>query len=131
MSKNKQLMVSGLLTRLVSYWAVFTIDATSHETAKASYCKIAKFGGLEATEDSGKHFLAQARKPWLLIIDNADSYQLKFEKLIVPGKRGHVIITTRNPNLRRQGNAGYTRLKGLKEGDALDLLMKVAGILRP
>jgi hypothetical protein len=88
-------------------------------------------GGLEATEDSGKHFLSQATKPWLLIIDNADSPDLHFERLIVPGERGHILVTTRNPSLRRQGNVGNVELKGLKERDAFQLLMRVADIKQP
>ncbi|OQD66263.1 hypothetical protein PENDEC_c060G02266 [Penicillium decumbens] len=113
------------------YWAVFTIDASSHQTAKDSFCKIGKIGGLEATEDSGKHFLSQATKPWLLIIDNADSPDLSFKRLIVPGERGHILVTTRNPSLRRQGNVGNVELKGLKEEEAFRLLMKVADITPP
>lgn len=88
-------------------------------------------GGLEATEDSGKHFLSQARKNWLLIIDNADKPDLKFENFIVPGERGHILVTTRNPSLRRQGNVGSMEVKGLKQRDALHLLMKVVDIIPP
>ena len=114
-----------------SYWAIFTIDASSAQTAKESFCKVGRMGGLEATEDSGKHFLSQARKNWLLIIDNADKPDINFESLIVPGERGHILVTTRNPTLRRQGNVGSVEVKGLKQREALHLLMKVAGILPP
>ncbi|CAG8908840.1 unnamed protein product [Penicillium egyptiacum] len=113
------------------YWAIFTIDASSTQTAKESFCRIGRMGGLEATEDSGKHFLSQARKNWLLIIDNADKPDIKFENLIVPGERGHILVTTRNPSLRRQGNVGSVEVKGLKQREALHLLMKVADILPP
>ncbi|CDM32509.1 unnamed protein product [Penicillium roqueforti FM164] len=88
-------------------------------------------GGLEATEVSGKHFLSQARKNWLLIIDNADKPDLKFENFIVPRERGHILVTTRNPSLQRQGNVGSMEVKGLKQRDALHLLMKVVDIIPP
>ncbi|KAJ5583501.1 hypothetical protein N7535_002121 [Penicillium sp. DV-2018c] len=114
-----------------NYWAVFTIDASSHQTAKESFCKIGRIGGLESTEESGKHFLSQARKPWLLIIDNADSPDLRFERLTVPGERGHILVTTKNPSLRRLGNVGSMEVKGLKEREAFQLLMKVADIIPP
>lgn len=113
------------------YWAIFTIDATSPETAKQSFCKIGRMGGLEATEESGKHFLSQTQKPWLLIIDNADKPDMKFESLIIPGEGGHILVTTRNPSLRRQGNVGSVEVKGLREKEALQLLMKVADIRPP
>ncbi|KAJ6178279.1 hypothetical protein N7519_008740 [Penicillium mononematosum] len=113
------------------YWAIFTIDASSTQTAKESFCRIGRMGGLEATEDSGKHFLSQARSNWLLIIDNADKPDIKFENLVVPGDRGHILVTTRNPSLRRQGNAGSVEVKGLKQREALHLLMKVADIIPP
>lgn len=88
-------------------------------------------GGLEATEDSGKHFLSQSQKAWLLIIDNADKEDIKFESLVVPGERGHILVTSRNPDLRRQGNVGAVEVKGLREGEAFKLLMKVADIVPP
>ncbi|KAJ6095744.1 hypothetical protein N7486_006490 [Penicillium sp. IBT 16267x] len=114
-----------------NYWAIFTIDASSPETAKQSFCKIGRMGGLEATEDSGKHFLSQSQKTWLLIIDNADKEDIIFESLVVPGERGHILVTSRNPDLRRQGNVGAVEVKGLKKQEAFKLLMKVADILPP
>lgn len=81
--------------------------------------------------ESGKHFLSQARKPWLLIIDNADNPDINFEGLLVPGETGHILVTTRNPSLRRQGNVGSLEVKGLKEREAFQLLMKVADIIPP
>lgn len=92
---------------------------------------IARKGGLESTEESGKHFLSQARKPWLLIIDNADRRELIFENLIPPGENGHVLVTTQNPSLRRQGSVGSIEFTALGKKDALRLLLKISGIRRP
>ncbi|KAK9852217.1 hypothetical protein MYU51_008583 [Penicillium brevicompactum] len=113
------------------YWAIFTIDASSTQNAKQSFCRIGQMGGLQATEESGKHFLSQSSKPWLLIIDNADRSDMRFGNLIVPGERGHVIVTTRNPSLRRQGNVGSFEVAGLREKEAFQLLMRVADITPP
>lgn len=88
-------------------------------------------GGLEATESAGKHWLSQLTEPWLLIIDNADNRQLVLKDLFPYGDRGHILITTRNRDFRNEGTAGSLELKGLKEDEALDLLLKRADIPRP
>ena len=113
------------------YWAVFTIHATSIETAKDSFARIGKIGGLEATEGAGKYWLSQLEEPWLLIIDNADNPDLDLASFFPDGDRGHILITTRNPDFRSHGTGGSVELKGLKEQDALLLLLKRAGVPRP
>ncbi|KKZ61534.1 hypothetical protein EMCG_03895 [[Emmonsia] crescens] len=113
------------------YWAVFTIDATSSRLAAESYSVIGKLGGLEGTESSGKYFLSQAREPWLLIIDNADSPDIDLPKLFPPGNRGHILVTTRNRDFQDFGNAGSIELGGLEEEEALYLLLRSARISTP
>ncbi|KAJ5113201.1 hypothetical protein N7456_001735 [Penicillium angulare] len=113
------------------YWAILTIDASSLDTAKKSFSTIGRIGGLEATEDSGKHFLSQSKSPWLLIVDNADNPELDFENLVPPGGGGHILVTTRNPLLRRKENVGSVQLDGMESSDALNLLLKVAGLHQP
>ncbi|TVY40129.1 Nephrocystin [Lachnellula subtilissima] len=113
------------------YWAVFTIHAASIETAKDSFAKIGKLGGLEDTENAGKYWLSQLEEPWLLIIDNADNPGLDLTSLFPEGDSGTILITTRNPDFRSYGNSGNIELKGLKEGEALHLLLKQADVPRP
>ncbi|TVY80281.1 Nephrocystin-3 [Lachnellula suecica] len=113
------------------YWAVFTIHAASAETAKDSFAKIGKIGGLEDTESAGKDWLSQLEEPWLLIIDNADSPDLDLLSFFPEGDNGTILITTRNPDFRSHGNAGEIELKGLKEEEALRLLFKHADVSRP
>ncbi|THD00222.1 hypothetical protein EYZ11_000272 [Aspergillus tanneri] len=113
------------------YWAVFTIDATTPTLAAKSFAAIGKIGGLEGTESSGKYFLSQAREPWLLIIDNADSPNLHLPSLFPPGNRGHILVTTRNRVCRKYGNVGSIELGGLQEKEALYLLLKSAMIDTP
>lgn len=114
-----------------SYWAVFTIDATTSRLAAESYSAIGKIGGLEGTESSGKYFLSQVREPWLLIIDNADNPDIHLPNLFPPGNRGHILVTSRNRNLQDYGNAGSIELGGLKEEEALYLLLRSARISTP
>ncbi|KAG9240336.1 tetratricopeptide repeat domain protein [Calycina marina] len=113
------------------YWAVFTIRATSVETAKDSFAGIGKIGGFGETEGAGKSWLSQLEERWLLIIDNADNPDLNLADLFPEGDRGHILITTRNPDFRSHGTAGSVELKGLKEQEALHLLLKRADIPRP
>jgi tetratricopeptide (TPR) repeat protein len=86
---------------------------------------------LEATESAGKHWLSQLDEPWLLIIDNADNPELDLRTLFPEGDRGHLLITTRNPDFRSYGTSGSIELKGLEEKDALRLLLQLADIPRP
>ncbi|KAK2736911.1 hypothetical protein FQN57_000514 [Myotisia sp. PD_48] len=113
------------------YWAVFTIDASSQDRAAESFARIGEIGGMQSTEQAGKYFLQQAQKPWLLIIDNADKPDLDIEKLFPSADKGHLLVTTRNPDLRKYGNVGSLELLGLSEEDALHLLLKSAWIARP
>lgn len=114
-----------------SYWAIFTINASTSETAKEGFCEIARIGGLALTEDSGKHFLSRSKKPWLLILDNVDDPDMIFETLMPTSRAGHILVTTQNPNLRKNANVGSRELQGLRKPDALQLLLKVACIHRP
>lgn len=114
-----------------SYWAIFTIDATTLRLAAESYSTIGKIGGLEGTESSGKYFLSQIREPWLLIIDNTDNPDIHLPNLFPPGNRGHILVTTRNRDFQDYGNVGSIELGGLKEEEALYLLLRSARISMP
>ncbi|CAF9923178.1 MAG: hypothetical protein ALECFALPRED_002317 [Alectoria fallacina] len=113
------------------FWGVFWIDATSMETARQSFAKIGKQGGMEATLDAGKYWLSNCEEPWLLIINNADDPSLDLLSLFPEGDRGHILVTTRNPNLTVHGTNGAMELKGLKPRDASLLLLKAAVTPKP
>src|SRR4051794_14018462 len=100
----------------------------SVETAKESFADIGKKGGLEATEAAGKHWLSQLDKPWLLIIDNVDNTEMKLKDLFPEGGKGNVLITTRNPDFAPHGNTGSAELEGLKQTEALSLLLHRAHV---
>lgn len=110
---------------------MFTIDATTSQLAAESYSAIGRIGGLESTESSGKYFLSQAREPWLLIIDNADSPDIHLPNLLPSGTRGHILVTTRNPDFQDYGNVGSLELGGLEKEEALYLLLRSARISTP
>ena len=101
------------------------------ETASQSFAKIGKQGGLEATIDAGKFWLSNCDEPWLLIINNADDPSLDLLVLFPEGDRGHILVTTRNPNFKVHGTVGAMELKGLEQGDASLLLLKAAVTPKP
>ena len=86
---------------------------------------------MEATQSAGKHWLSNLEDPWLLIINNADEPSLDLPSLFPEGERGHILVTTRNPNFRVHGTVGSTEFKGLKQKDALLLLLRAADTPRP
>lgn len=113
------------------YNAVFTIRAASQKTIQDSYCRIAEIAELEPTEKAGRHFLNKLEGPWLLIIDNADDPAFNLNDLFPTSENAHVLVTTRNPDFRREGTLGSLELGGLKKHDALHLLLLEAGIPEP
>src|SRR5271155_979989 len=119
------------LMHVCRFWGVFWIDATSSETAKQSFAKIGKTGGMEATQSAGKHWLSNLDEPWLLIINNADDPNLDLPDLFPEGDRGHILVSTRNPGFRVHATVGSTEFKGLKEKEALTLLLRAAGVPLP
>ena len=111
-----------------SFWGVFWIDGTSDETAQYSYNEIARIGGVNENIKAAMTWLASLTYPWLLVIDNADDPNLEVEKYFPGGGRGHILVTTRRPALKRLGNVGegFCELEKLDEVEARDLLLKYA-----
>ena len=86
---------------------------------------------MEATQSAGKHWLSNLDEPWLLIINNVDDPSFDLSSLFPQGERGHILVTTRNPNFRVHSTVGSAVFKGLKQKDALSLLLKAADFPRP
>ena len=86
---------------------------------------------MQPTENAGKHFLTQQIEPWLLIIDNADDGALNIRRLFPNGNSAHILVTTRNRDFSREGTLGSLELKGLREDEAVQLLLTKADILPP
>lgn len=101
------------------------------ETARQSFAKIGKLGEMEATQSAGKHWLSNSEEPWLLIINNVDDPGFDLPSLFPEGERGYVLVTTRNPNFRVHGTVGACEFKGLKQKDALLLLLRAADTPKP
>ena len=113
------------------FWGVFTIDASTRETANTSFSKISKVGGVEANERAAKSWLAGLDKPWLLIIDGADDSEVSTLDYFPSGERGCILVTTRNPANRihgtvKVGDRCYYHFEKLEEEEAKTLLLKAA-----
>lgn len=115
------------------FWGIFWIDANSDETAKQSYARISKIGGVEANESAAKNWLSTLQQPWLLLVDNADEPELDVMRYIPRGEGGVVLITSRNPANRRHGTEGprFFHFEKLAINEASDLLLAVADLPRP
>jgi len=72
------------------------------------------------------HWLLQSRKPWLLILDNADDPDMDVSRYIPAGSHGHILITTRNPNVIEYATIGHIRFSGMDPEEAISLLLKTA-----
>ena len=108
------------------YSGVLWIDASSDENAEAGYAHLGQEMGKGASYAAGVHWLSRYPNPWLLILDNADDPDMDILKYIPDGVRGHIIITTRNPNAIMHANAGHLRFRGMDPEEAVDLLLRTA-----
>ena len=82
--------------------------------------------GRGANFSSGKFWLSQCTKPWLLIIDNADEPEMDVSELFPTGNLGHILTSTRNPNVIIHANSGSLRFRGMQPEEGIDLLLKSA-----
>ena len=86
---------------------------------------------MEATQNAGKYWLSNLVEPWLLIVNNADDPSIDLQGLFPEGERGHILVSTRNPDFRVHATVGSIEFKGLPEREALHLLLKAAAIPEP
>ncbi|KAG8528162.1 uncharacterized protein KY384_007079 [Bacidia gigantensis] len=110
------------------FWGVFWIDASSDDTAKHSFQEISKIGGVDTNINAAKTWLSGIEDPWLLVIDNADDPNIPIQDYFPGGENGCVLVTTRNPLLKKHGTAGERccELGQLEDEDAEILLLKHA-----
>lgn len=90
-------------------------------------------GKVELNEKASLHWLSNCTKPWLLIIDNADDPAIDLNDYFPRGRRGHVLITTRDPSRKSYGTVGdgFFAFQGLETDEASCLLLTAAGQARP
>ena len=109
---------------------IFWINASSYEHIRADWAHIAEVIGLEPNHRAGLHYLASLRKPWLLIMDNADQLDVLMEDFLPPNDLGCILLTTRDPAFTTRYPVGsqwksYT-LTGFSEREGAELLLLAA-----
>lgn len=112
-----------------SFWGLFWVDVSSPSTAENDFITVAKALGfsVENIHDS-LHALANTKRSWLLILDNADDPNFDYKDYLPPGTKGAVIITSRVPDCSRYSTVGSEALKGLDPEHFIQLLLKAAEI---
>ena len=142
------------LTRSLSFWGVFWVDAGSITSIERDFIHAATRSGSKNinTFEDAKVWFENLSRSWLLILDNADSMGkrdtanvsnntgsstqghdqdnliIDYSKYIPSGDRGSVLITTRNEDCARYGIDGRQRFEKLEFEDSVVLLLKSAGI---
>ncbi|KAI9880614.1 MAG: hypothetical protein M1830_001965 [Pleopsidium flavum] len=111
-----------------SFWGIFWIDASSVENAEIAYSEIGRIGGMGENSAAGKHWLSNLDLSWLLVIDNADDPSIDVSRFFPAGDRGHILLTSRNPECRVHSTIGYHEFKGMDHEDAITLLLKAADV---
>lgn len=109
-----------------SFWGVFWVNASSQETAEQAFCDLARIEKLEEKFESGLHWLSRQKLPWLLVIDNANDATLDYARYFPSGGKGHILVTSRNPDCKVHATVGFEEFVSLEESDAITLLLRSA-----
>jgi hypothetical protein len=104
---------------------------THDETIKLSFQNIAwdheAIASGVSDMDSAIQWLSETNSNWLLVFDNANGKPNVVSKSLPSGNRGNVLITSRNPDMKRNVSPGaWIEVEELEEGDAISLLLKAA-----
>jgi tetratricopeptide (TPR) repeat protein len=106
---------------------VFWIDVGSESTARNDFLTVAKALGSPAENvDEARQALANSKKRWLLVLDNADDVYFDYKRYIPSGVQGAIIMTSRNPECTRYGIVAAEKLEGLDPEHSAQLLLKAA-----
>lgn len=112
-----------------SFWGVFWIDVSSPSIAKSNFIALASLLGSSVEDiDEARQLLANVKKNWLLILDNADDPDFDYQVYFPSGVWGTIIMTSRVSDCREYSTVGTEILTGLDEEDSVELLFKVAEI---
>ncbi|KZS93989.1 TPR-like protein, partial [Sistotremastrum niveocremeum HHB9708] len=105
---------------------VFFVDATSPETIRTDMENIArvKCEGGETVEDALR-WLADEKKEWLILFNNADDTSLNLSQYFPQCAHGNILITTRNPQLRRYAPKANHQVADMEPDEAKDLLIRI------
>ena len=111
---------------MTRFWGVFWVNAISQASAEEAFCSFARIDHLEEKFETGLHWLSTRKLPWLLIIDNANDTHFDYATYFPTGEKGHIIVTSRNPECKVHATIGFEEFISLDESDAITLLLRSA-----
>jgi hypothetical protein len=112
-----------------SFWGVFWVDVSSTSIAKSNFIALAKMLGFSVESiDDALQILANTKKTWLLILDNADDPEFDYQIYFPSGNQGAIIMTSRLSDCSGYNSVGSEALIGLDTEDSVQLLLKAAEI---
>ena len=97
--------------------------------AKSNFITIANMLGSSVQSiDDARQLLANTKRKWLLILDNADDPDNDYHRYFPSGTWGTIIMTSRVFDCSQYDTIGSETLTGLNEQESVNLLLKVAKI---
>ncbi|KAG8823165.1 hypothetical protein FRC17_009390, partial [Serendipita sp. 399] len=126
----------GGKTQIASSWIeahrnrIIVIDASSREQIEADLETAMRSIGPQYSKSTWKDAVAylSSQKGWLMLFDNADSPDLELDDYLPNSIHGAVLVTSRNRECMSYAPESHIQVGELTEGEAVDLLHKVANI---
>ena len=116
-----------------SFSFVFWIDASSIATiiqGLKGICNLpaAQLSGLDGSPELALHWIGSLEQNYIIVFDNADVLSpAELEDYLPPGRRGNILITSRNSTMRNLTSPGNSlKVTEMEENDAIDLLPKAS-----
>ncbi|KFX98191.1 hypothetical protein V490_02429 [Pseudogymnoascus sp. VKM F-3557] len=109
------------------FWGIFWVNINTPSTAANDFIAIAKALGhsVENIHDA-LQVLANEKRNWLLILDNADDPEFDYQVYLPSGTHGAIIITSRISECRVYNTVGFEAIEPLDDQDSQELLFKAA-----
>jgi hypothetical protein len=109
---------------------IFWIDASSESSIELGLMQIAQANNVspEGNHSAGSalQWISQKTK-WLMVYDSADGHYPVVEKFLPPGNEGNILITSRNPEVRRITlNKNSVEVLDMTDEEACALLLEAA-----
>ena len=97
-----------------------------HKEIETGFAQIGAYLGKGDSWAAAVYFLSKCKKPWLLVLDNADDPDLDLTNYIPAAGNGHILITTRIHERTQVATVGNIRLRGMDPEEAIELLLMTA-----
>jgi tetratricopeptide (TPR) repeat protein len=108
---------------------VFWVDVSNPDIARTGFIAVARMFGAEVDSvEDACGLLANRKKPWLLILDNADDPGFDYQIYIPSGTQGNIIVTSRFAGCKHFSTVGWETLTNLEREECQELLLKAAHI---